>query len=82
MGSYKPYTADPQTGKMQYVTDAPGPSRRPNLEKEMEHFKRNFSRLMGDKPKKLVTAKVSSHARERGESLAYYNLYYYGHRIP
>ncbi len=82
MGSYKPYATDPQTGKLQYVADAPSPTRKPNLDKEMEHFKRNFSRLMGNKPHKAVTPKASGHANARGEALAYYNLYYYGHRIP
>ncbi len=82
MGSYKPYATDPLTGKLQYVADAPSPPRKPNLDKEMEHFKRNFARLMGEKPRKPVSPKASGHANSREEALAYYSLYYLGHRMP
>ncbi|MEI7608886.1 MAG: hypothetical protein WCJ64_16025 [Rhodospirillaceae bacterium] len=52
------------------------------MDKEMEHFKRNFARLMGEKPRKPVSPKASGHANSREEALAYYSLYYLGHRMP
>ena len=80
MGSYKPYIKDALTGLLKYVTEKPTSSS--NLDKEMEHFKRNYSRLVGQKPHQTHFPANSPRESAQKEALAYYNLYYYGHRIP
>lgn len=83
MGSYKPYGVDGRTGRPVYVGDDEAEARRHDLERDLDHFRKNFHRLVGGAS---GSAQHGNHkaggTKKRREAEAYYNLYYLGVRTP